>query len=686
MIWNSLNFGLWGLSTILNLLRIIYFAFDNNEVLNIAITAPKGAGKSSIINTYLNYREENGQKINAMNISVGSFELESSNGSETPIPKPVQKDQGNQKNGGTNTNKDKNQTSLSDSQTKSHQVEIKILNQIIHQINPENIPESRFHINREYKENVTNSRSLCLFVIALCAIYLLYYNLFADIYNEKNIIPHPRIYNTVITALANPLVFVAVTIVLAIMVFFICKEFFKNYTYKRFPKLTVKDCAIEPEGYESDSMFNKYLDEILYMLSHSNYTAIIFEDIERLNDPTIWEKLREINYILNKRIQNTNLNDESESEKKLPIKFVYVTIDSLFKGRDRVKFFDCIIPIVPIVDKSNSFDVISKMAKEHNITFNSMFLGSVTQYIDDMRMIINIFNEMEIYKRQLQNVSLNDNKLFAMLLFKNVLPKDFENFQYSGGKVYNILEKLETRQNELRQNMKLSTKIKGKILSDTPIKAFSLLKTNFNDEYEKIAEELNISADWNKNQYGLVYYLIAYGYISLDENEYISYFYPHTITEEEYYFLTNVKRGNKTNMAQPIKHADYIASKIGKYFDSVNILNFDLIYCVMCKMEIHQHQVFNLIKEYKTYDFISGFITYLEDKDMNVLRDFVIKLNNHWPEIFKDMQKKEDPALYKKYLELSLNYCDQSCFEEMNQDGNITDFLSNIDGLFEGEE
>ena len=51
-------------------------AFEDEKFLNIAITASKGAGKSSILKTYLTNRERDGIPIKAMNISVGAFEFE----------------------------------------------------------------------------------------------------------------------------------------------------------------------------------------------------------------------------------------------------------------------------------------------------------------------------------------------------------------------------------------------------------------------------------------------------------------------------------------------------------------------------------------------------------------------------------------------------------------------------------
>lgn len=637
-------------------------AFEDEKFLNIAITAPKGAGKSSILKTYLANRERDGIPIKTMNISVGAFEFED---------EKLIKDSVSDRTEGENKliNKHKTENSLG-----IHQIEIKILNQIIHQINPKNIPEGKFHIDREHNKKKSFGRGLVFSLLLLCGIYLLFYQFFNDMVSYT----HSKTYLTkMVEFFANPISFVVMSFVTALLVFIIVIMFFKNYACRRFPKLTIKDCAIEPAGDEPDSMFNKYIDEILYMLSKSEYEALVFEDLERLNDYTIWEKLREINYILNKRLIVTN---KSEKSKVKQIKFVYVTTDSIFKGKDRVKFFDFIIPIVPIVDKSNSLDIIGRMAKEHHCVIEPMFLGSVTEYIDDMRLINNIFNEFEIYKKQLENIKLDDTKLFAALLYKNLLPKDFEKFQYNSGIVYDILTELDNTLQRLIKSDSVAIKTKGEILSAAPITAFDMVHANYNGIFNEIIDKSEIKK-WNINQQEVIKYLISFGYITLEEREYISYFYPHTISQEENEFILNVKKNAKTDMAQKLEHVDYIASKLNKYFDSVRVLNFDLVYYILSLQETHHDQIYSLIKAHEQYEFIAGFINYLKGKDKKILNRFIVGLNYKWREIFVDMSKANMPDLYKEYIEFSLLYCSPEWISTMNINNCLVRFLNNTDSL-----
>lgn len=70
----------------------------------------------------------------------------------------------------------------------------------------------------------------------------------------------------------------------------------------------------------------------------------MFEDIDRYDSSRIFERLREINTLVN--------NDR----KGAPLRFFYLMRDDIFVSKDRTKFFDFIIPIVPVVDCSNSFN------------------------------------------------------------------------------------------------------------------------------------------------------------------------------------------------------------------------------------------------------------------------------------------------------------------------------------------
>lgn len=644
------------------------YAMDKENILNIAVTAPKGAGKSSVINTYLNNCPERGRRVNVINVSVAQFEKNTDSTNE----------KNNQEGTDDGTEKDKNSYRVK-KDLNEQRIETKILNQIINQINPQKIPESIFHIDRRHKFNRSLCMAVCSGLMFLFALYLFSLPLLTNhIYT--------RMSGTIIPILIDIRFTIGIAVLLTILVGISVFVFFKNYSYKRLPKITINDCSLDPVIEGADTMFNKYLDEMLYMIIASECNAIVFEDLERLNDNSIWEKLREINYILNKRIDNKNLAENTKrhnrknvkpekAKQRDHVKFIYVTRDSLFGSKDRVKFFDYIIPIIPIVDKSNSLEVIKRISEKNGINIDESFLGSVNVFLDDMRIINNIFNEMSVYERQLNNndnenilttykgdednlskANLNNTKLFAMLIYKNILPLDFEKFQFHQGVVYSILEKL--------------AKMRG---AETIYAAPEDYLDNFDDEYDHIAYNTEGIEQFNSNSYDLVKYLIKYGYISLSDTEYNSYYYTDNLSDNERNFILQVKHNQKTNMLEVIKNAPDVINRLKDYINSERILNCYIVEHIMRSMEVYRPNILQTIKRGKNFVFVKAFIIYLVEKnETELLKKFIIRLNLTWNSICLDMQKNNEILLLKHYAELSLCYCEKDIISIINVDNTLT--------------
>ncbi len=85
------------------------------------------------------------------------------------------------------------------------------------------------------------------------------------------------------------------------------------------------------------------------MFEKAEFDGIIFEDIDRFDRIEVFERLREINLLVNARLRNR------KSETKV-VRFFYLLRDDVFQSKDRAKFFDYILPIVPVLDSSNSYD------------------------------------------------------------------------------------------------------------------------------------------------------------------------------------------------------------------------------------------------------------------------------------------------------------------------------------------
>ncbi|MER6971174.1 hypothetical protein ABT304_08985 [Nocardioides sp. NPDC000445] len=187
----------------------------------------------------------------------------------------------------------------------------------------------------------------------------------------------------------------------------------------------------------SKSYFDEYLDELMYFFDVSRCRVVIFEDIDRFNDPHIFETLRELNNLLNGA-------DQLKNEKLGPIRFIYATRDSIFEinntsssdatpggpgspAADRTKFFDAVVPLVPFITHRTSRDHFSRRLGSE---VSSRAIGIVAKYVTDMRLIVNICNELEVFKSVVLDESglrnLRTDNLFAMVVHKNLYPGDFE--------------------------------------------------------------------------------------------------------------------------------------------------------------------------------------------------------------------------------------------------------------------
>ncbi|HFI0290456.1 TPA: DNA-binding protein, partial [Streptococcus suis] len=211
-----------------------------------------------------------------------------------------------------------------------------------------------------------------------------------------------------------------------------------------------------------------------------------FEDIDRFETNLIFEKLREI---------NTLVNNKRKDGKKLL--FIYLIKDDMFTSQDRTKFFDFIIPIIPVITSSNSGEklgeILTNLGEAHSVS--KTMLKQVAIYIDDMRLAYNICNEFVLYKNNLFSQKENDNnklnlssdKIFAIIVYKNIFPKDFSLLQKDSGFVHQLFSKIDNlRQRNLDKKSAEIEKIEEKIISSE--QEFSRNKLELYSTYLKVPE------------------------------------------------------------------------------------------------------------------------------------------------------------------------------------------------------
>lgn len=397
-------------------IEALNWAFQNKKIKNIALTGPYGAGKSSIIETFLaeNDKKESEKgyftrkeaiRKTALKISMATFIKGNPTGNYDAVEKI---------------------------DVKSDEVEKGILKQLFYKVEPCKIPQSRYR-----KLHAISFFTVFLHIVAGLFLLGLLLAIFAPSIYGKTV---GAIRNFLPSSLSAPFfTVIATTLLLALL------SAVGAYLYltviSKFKVKEIKlptDTTVQSGDEDSDSVFNRNLDEIMYFFESTRYRTVFFEDLDRLSDPKIFVHLRELNNLLN--------NDDAIKEK--PIVFVYAVRDDIFSKEDRTKFFDFIIPVIPVINSTNSGEILLQRlqeAKENGINhdISQGFVLDVAPYISDMRILQNIYNEFVVYKKTLrtsQDLSLSDEQMLAMIVFKNLYPSDFADIQDEKGIIKKAFE------------------------------------------------------------------------------------------------------------------------------------------------------------------------------------------------------------------------------------------------------
>jgi hypothetical protein len=360
------------------------FATNNAKVFNIALTGPYGSGKSSIIQSFLKkYRRP------ALHISLAAFVSETDSGSE---------------------------------KVSRQEIERSILQQMMYGADANKLPLSRFkRIQSPGVWSIFKSLYIMLGILALWYVF----------YQRQDIIDGPFFVPLALSNWLNLGSFVlAATFLWVTLHYFYVASF--GLSLK---SISLKDVEIKPAHDDQASILNRHLDEIVYFFQSTDYDLVVIEDIDRFEDTEIFVTLREINSLVN---ENAGV--------KRTIRFLYALRDDMFVNTDRTKFFEFIIPVIPIINTSNSIDMVLEHGKRLKLDgrLDRQFLREVSRYLNDLRLIQNIFNEYAIYAANLETDGeslLDANKLLAILIYKNVYPRDFEQLHRGAGTLAEILNR-----------------------------------------------------------------------------------------------------------------------------------------------------------------------------------------------------------------------------------------------------
>lgn len=401
------------------------FVFLNDSIKNVAISGAYCSGKSSIIETY---EEDNKKKRKFLHISLAHFCALCQTDKEKMI---------DGKDKATIETKILTRKLIKNDKNRAT-IETKIINQLIQQIPDRRIKQTNFKIKKDYAflRAIALSLILCLFSALL--LLVVKFHSWENYYNKelKN-----DFLKTVLEMFSNPEArFFSVVILLVIIGFIVFKLIYAQYTSGFIRKISFQGNEIEIGNDSNDSFFDKYLNEVIYIFDKADADAIVFEDIDRFDDVALFEKLREINTLVNIRKSRKLLK-----KNRKPLRFLYMLKDDLFvEFKERTKFFDFIIPVIPVVDGSNSYGVIKAKLEKAGMfrLFDEQFLNQISLYIDDFRILKNVINELFLYDERLNkglgDKHLDSNRLLAIIVYKNIFPKDYDELRFRKGCVYSF--------------------------------------------------------------------------------------------------------------------------------------------------------------------------------------------------------------------------------------------------------
>ncbi len=417
----------FNLSPLSNIKAPVYFEaldekLNDNSIKNIAIIGPYGSGKSSVIESYILMDTKNKYlRVSLANFCEATKEI-------------LEKDE--------------------------KKIEEQILQQLFYQLSSDDIPFSGFkkigHIDKKRQSKLIISIIVWLFSLALMPNV---FKIFNDNLETILSVGFEGLWHQIHWFVS--ILYIITIAVFCIGLFHVLKEIIHIKQKGQLKKLTMKSAQVE---LSQDSALNKYIDELIYFFEATDKNIVVIEDLDRFNSVLLFSKLREVNFLINNSPKVSQI-----------IKFVYAIKDDIFTDNfNRTKFFDFILPIVPVINATNSGDKLREML-EGKSQLSSNYINDISLYIHDLRLLKNIVNEFQIYN----GVINNDNRkksifLFSIILYKNLFTKDFSKEHYREGLLYKIfnekkgiildittkdkLEKLTNFENQIKEILSESAK------------------------------------------------------------------------------------------------------------------------------------------------------------------------------------------------------------------------------------
>ena len=368
-------------------------ALENERIHNIAVSGNFGVGKSSILRVFEGEQSKNSRWLH---VSIGSFRKKSTE------------------------DKEKETVQLEERFRQQQDIEVDLLRQITAECNRNDIPNTSFELvpvqENGFRKFKKGSTAFVVFVLTIL-LFLFFSENIAGLIKDV-------LYFIIAGGVA---------VILGLLAYFLL------------PKLQISQIVVKSDHSEiiaackgTGSYLEQNCFELVYVLESLTHRkeecTVVFEDMDRLDENIcvdLFEKLREINYLVNRRLQG-----------KGKLVFIYVVNDELISHISMEKFFDYIIPIIPIVSRRNlacqvnSYKLFEILKKEFTIEDEPKvkeMIGIIGAGVSDFRTIYTVINEYRVFSKIVNNHQNGnyqpsqelDPCLFAFLIYKNARPAEY---------------------------------------------------------------------------------------------------------------------------------------------------------------------------------------------------------------------------------------------------------------------
>ncbi|WP_301152870.1 hypothetical protein [Metapseudomonas otitidis] len=390
-------------------------ALNNDEVLNIALTGGYGAGKSSVVKTFF----ERNPQFPYVTVSLATFSQEAPVEASRPLDAKVLGDNASVSGVPAEKGAEASTSEL------LNRIEETIVQQLLYSVRADQLPKTRLKRIVQASNTIILLRTsfLAAWLTGLLRLCVPKLEKQADIdlaWLLKGLMLIPE--------------WLAVSIVVAggICIVYGVLRFLSMFSIDG---LTLKGGKLEATHH--GSVLHKNVDEIIYCFERSDVQVVVIEDLDRFDIQDIFFRLREINFTIRQSPQI-----------KRSVHFLYAIRDELFTVTDKTKFFDLIIPIIPVVNSENSREKLTELMGARKVGDISLgarldpaMVETVCYYIDEMRLIKNIVNEYDIYSTLLakDGLALEPNKLFAIVVLRNLHPDAYTDLIKRKGAIYKVL-------------------------------------------------------------------------------------------------------------------------------------------------------------------------------------------------------------------------------------------------------